>query len=590
MKAKKRNPPVNWNRVTELFDACVDMPAPRRREFLNRATANDPELRREVESLLASADKGGEFLENPKLTSLLAEPVRMNSAPPWTFRPVKVGKYHLLQKLGEGGMAEVYLAKTSGPGGFEKYVAVKRILPTYAGDTEFLKLFEYEARLSSLLSHANIVHIYDFAHIDDAYLLVMEHVAGKNLLQIIRKLATFEEKLPLEVILYVISEVCRGLEYAHSRKDEKSNASLNIVHRDISPKNIMISYDGAVKILDFGIAKARDRTHMTRTGGLRGTLDYMAPEIVNGGEVDLRGDIFSLAVIMYELISGEGLFKSENILQGLHLIKECKLPKERVAKLNLAPDLKGILLKALSKDPRDRYQHAGDMLADLQTYVNQNYSGLSHQKISHLVKELFAGEIQGEKMALEAIEAQPPAQTKKPEPMQIASAAPALPNAQNFTERKPMRQPAGFKAEPPSEGGFRTLLILGAIVAVASYLFYFYSTSKFTVPAPPPPVEKKPVAIETPAVAPPPPQVIPPAEVVQEVMNSDACLTKIQSEPTGVKVLMNGIEVGTTPTTVRLKCHAPIDLTLEHAGYETLNQTVIVKEKDSSFTLSLSKQ
>jgi len=182
------------------------------------------------------------------------------------FKPYKMGKYLLLERLAAGGMAEVYRAKSSGASGFEKHLAIKRILPEHLEDETFRRMFETEARISSSLQHANIVQIFDFVKFGETFLLVMEFVNGKNLRQVINKLRKQDFALPLECALFIINETSKGLEYAHSKKDDYSGQPHNIIHRDMSPQNIMLSYDGSVKIVDFGIANCKDKIEHTKSG------------------------------------------------------------------------------------------------------------------------------------------------------------------------------------------------------------------------------------------------------------------------------------------------------------------------------------
>lgn len=311
-----------------------------------------------------------------------------------------------MEKIASGGMAEVYRAKASGAGGFEKELAVKLILQTYTNDENFRRMFENEARLSSQLTHANIVQIYDFVKSGETFLLSMEFVDGKNLRQVVNKVKKNNFILPIELSVLIINEVCKGLEYAHTKKDSVTGKSLNITHRDMSPQNVMISYDGAVKIVDFGIAKAKDRVDVTRSGVIKGKFGYMSPEQANGIPVDHRSDIFSTGIILFELLTGKRLFATDNDLATLKLIQECVIPSPTRINPKIPVELEKILLKALTKDLKLRYQTAGAFHRQLQEFLNKNYSALTPNDVGTVMNKVFAQEIAAEKKRFEQIHRQ----------------------------------------------------------------------------------------------------------------------------------------------------------------------------------------
>ncbi|MCB9253149.1 MAG: protein kinase [Bdellovibrionaceae bacterium] len=319
------------------------------------------------------------------------------------FKPFKIGKYLLLERLATGGMAEVYRAKASGAGGFEKQLAIKRIIPSYAENDEFRRMFEYEARLSSLLNHANIVHVYDFVKSGDTYLLALEFVDGKNLRQVVNKAKKANFALPIEFGVYVINEVCKGLDYAHNLKDGYQGKHLNVIHRDMSPQNIMISYDGAVKIVDFGIAKARDRVDETRSGVIKGKFGYMSPEQASGQEIDHRSDIFSTVIILYELLVNRRLFASENDMATLKRIQECIVQRPSLLNPKVNNILEKLLLKGLTKDRSLRYQQAGELQQKLQEYLNKYHGSFNQNSVQHIMTKLFRAEMEQEKRRLEQV-------------------------------------------------------------------------------------------------------------------------------------------------------------------------------------------
>jgi len=322
------------------------------------------------------------------------------------FKPFKIGKYLLLERIATGGMAEVYRAKASGAGGFEKQLAIKRILPSYSANEEFRRMFEYEARLSSMLTHSNIVQIYDFVKSGETYLLAMEYVDGKNLRQLVNKAKKAGITPPIEFGLYIMNEVCKGLEYAHKKKDDLNGRPLNIIHRDMSPQNIMMSYDGAVKIVDFGIAKAKDRVDETRSGVIKGKFGYMSPEQANGEQVDHRTDIFSTGIILYELMTHKRLFAAENDMATLKQIQECVIVPASKLNPKVTPELEKIILKGLTKDLRLRYNDAGLFHRNLQEYLNKHFPTFTQKEAGDMISRIFKEEINQEKKRFEAIHRQ----------------------------------------------------------------------------------------------------------------------------------------------------------------------------------------
>jgi len=240
------------------------------------------------------------------------------------FEPKPFGKYFLTDRIAIGGMAEIYKAKTFGVDGFEKIMAIKKILSHYSADKEFITMLTDEAKLVVNLSHANIVQVYDLGRVGDDYFISMEFIDGINLRDILERVVELGQKIPSDVLVYIATEVCKGLDYAHNKKDINSNP-LKIVHRDISPQNILVSFDGGVKIVDFGIAKAAMNLSQTNIGFLKGKVNYMSPEQAFGKPIDGRTDVFSLGIVMYELFTGNRLFSGDSQMQILKKIRNTKI-------------------------------------------------------------------------------------------------------------------------------------------------------------------------------------------------------------------------------------------------------------------------
>ncbi|HEV3032441.1 MAG TPA: serine/threonine-protein kinase, partial [Polyangia bacterium] len=283
-------------------------------------------------------------------------------------KPILFGKYYLLERINVGGMAEVFKAKTFGVEGFERLLAVKRILPNIAEDEEFIAMFIDEAKIAVQLQHANIAQIFDLGKVDDSYFIALEHVHGKDLRSIFDRLRGKGEVMPIQQACHVIMQVCEGLDYAHNKRDAQGR-ELHLVHRDISPQNVLIGYEGEVKLIDFGIAKAAGKASKTQAGILKGKFGYMSPEQVRGLPIDRRSDIFSMGIVMYELLTNERLFVGESDFSTLEKVRNVEILPPSTYNRKIPDELERIVLKALAKDVDDRYQNAIDLHDELQAFV-----------------------------------------------------------------------------------------------------------------------------------------------------------------------------------------------------------------------------
>ncbi|HWU43951.1 MAG TPA: serine/threonine-protein kinase, partial [Bdellovibrio sp.] len=300
------------------------------------------------------------------------------------------GKYILLERLAAGGMAEVYLSKSTGAVGVNKFVAIKRILPQYSDNQDFIEMFKEEAKIAVNLNHGNVVSIYDFGVEKHQFFLVMEYVEGRNLRQILNELKKSNTQFTIEQIVYMIKEVAAGLDHAHRCIDGTTGRPLNIVHRDMSPQNIMVSFEGEVKIIDFGIAKAENQIEATKAGTLKGKYGYMSPEQADGQAIDPRTDIFSMGIVLWELLANDRLFTSNNEAAILRKIRECQVPSIRKINPSTPPELERIVSKALAKDRSLRYQTAAALHRDLNRFLNTQYPEFSPHDFSVFMKNAFS--------------------------------------------------------------------------------------------------------------------------------------------------------------------------------------------------------
>lgn len=316
------------------------------------------------------------------------------------FEPEVFGKYFLVDKIATGGMAEIFKAKTYSHGGFTNLLVIKRILAHLGENEDFVNMFIDEAKVSVALQHPNITRIYDFGRILDNYFIAMECVEGKDLRGLLRKLARKRKFLPVEYAVYIAHEVCKGLAYAHEKSDLQGEA-YGIVHRDVSPSNVLLSYEGAAKVADFGIAKAESNARITDAGVLKGKFEYMSPEQARGESIDHRSDIFSLGIILHETLTGRRLFKRDNDVQTLEAIKGGDYTAPSTVNGRIPPALDSVVLKALEVDRDNRYQTAAQMQEELAQFMFPTTPDVVRKALSSFLQELFSEEIAEERKRLE---------------------------------------------------------------------------------------------------------------------------------------------------------------------------------------------
>src|SRR5436190_10823109 len=306
-------------------------------------------------------------------------------------KPTRFGKYLLLERIAVGGMAEVFVAKAFGVEGFERLLAIKRILPTMGEDAEFIRMFVDEARLAVQLAHANIVQVLELGKHDESLYIAMEYISGRDLRQLMERFRKRQQPMPLPQACLIVAEVCEALDHAHRKKDAQGR-SLGIVHRDVSPQNVLVSFEGGVKLIDFGIAKAESRLQKTQSGILKGKFSYMSPEQVKGNAVDGRGDIFACGILLWELVCGEKLFTGESDYAVLEKIRAGAVPSPRSRNPQCPQALEKVILRALAPDPARRYPAASQLHDDLMRFTMASGSVFgSRQLAAWLRDELKAG-------------------------------------------------------------------------------------------------------------------------------------------------------------------------------------------------------
>ncbi len=313
--------------------------------------------------------------------------------------PVKFSRYYLVRNLGAGGMAQTYRAKLFAEHGFVKTLVVKLILPQFAADPRFLSMFIDEAKLAAGLAHGNIVSVFDFGSCGEGrearYFIAMEHVWGRDLATFVRGCQAAGQRVPVDLAVYVASEVSHALAHAHKRRDA-SGRLVRIVHRDVTPSNILLSFEGEVKLADFGIAKAVTGGHAAAEPGFAGKLAYMAPEQALGEPLDHRSDLFSLGIVLHEALAGQRLFRRPSAHATLQAVVEAPIPRLSEMREDVPVALDDILARALERDPAARYSSADELARDLAALSRNEELEMSSTFLGALMRRVFAKEIESD--------------------------------------------------------------------------------------------------------------------------------------------------------------------------------------------------
>ncbi|MDQ3034870.1 MAG: serine/threonine protein kinase, partial [Myxococcota bacterium] len=323
---------------------------------------------------------------------------------------VAFGKYLLLERIATGGMAEVWLGKTVQPAGagapgeqVSDLLAIKRLLSKFSDDEEFLHMFVDEARIAGQLDHPGIAQISELGKVGSSLYIAMEFVWGRDLLGIMRRLRELGREVDATTAAYVAARMCESLHFAHTAIG-RDGAPLNVVHRDVSPQNVLVSFDGKVKLIDFGIAKAASRSTKTQAGTLKGKVGYMSPEQVQGANIDHRSDQFAVGTVLYEMITGRPLFSRANNYEAMELVREANVPPLTSAAPSCPPRLASIVMKALSKRPEDRFASAHEMQKALSIYLADSDPGYERFTLVTWLRAIFKDEMTEEKARLDALD------------------------------------------------------------------------------------------------------------------------------------------------------------------------------------------
>ena len=430
-----------------------------------------------------------------------------------------LGKYKLVKLIAAGGMAEVYLAKQAGAAGFEKQVCLKRILPHLARDKSFVDMFLNEARLASQLDHPNIVSIFDLGEANGNYFIAMEFIDGPNLRTVAKRAAELNEFLPIPEVLKIISQAAAGLQYAHDLAD-KDGHPLGLVHRDISPNNVLVHRNGTAKVVDFGIAKAANSAGATRTGTLKGKVAYMPPEQLRGEPLDRRVDVFALGVVLYELITGRRPWEADNEVALIGKIMTEDPPALNELRPDAPEELVHIVHKALAKDREQRYQDCNELVADLEALLVQLGQSITSSRVADFVRAYAPPKddsqvSEGTEAGMGAIEDETFG-TGAAEPiMGPQSSAQASGTDFEKSDAGTLMMPQGVAPQASGKGWIAGVAVLLLILSGGGVAYYVLLHREA-------PVDDTPVAVERAQPQRPPPPAPPPAPAPEPVVAAPA--------------------------------------------------------------------
>jgi eukaryotic-like serine/threonine-protein kinase len=450
------------------------------------------------------------------------------------------GRYELLKRLAGGGMGEVFLARQRGLHGFEKLVVIKTLLPHLCEDEELIAMFRDEARVTAQLIHPNICQVFEFDQVGGVYYMAMEYLRGEDLRRLWRACEQKQRKLPVPLACRIVADAAAGLDFAHALRDA-SGRSFGIVHRDVSPQNIFVTFEGGVKLIDFGVAKATGRAQHTRTGALKGKYGYMSPEQAAGAGVDGRSDIFALGVVLHELLTGRRLFKAESDLETLARVRACQVPGPSAINRELPARLDSLVLRALAKAPEDRFSTAQEMRLSLEEWLIEERKGASSAHLAEFLKTIYAERAAAEVTA----EAGAPGPIAGAEPSQAGTAAGAPP----FRARKRMRA---------------TAAAIGLASAGAALVLLLPRAKEPLAPVP---------RAANVVVAPPP----------------RTRMVTIQAEPEGAEIYEGTRLIGRAPKIWADALDGEHELTLRREGYHEERGRIVVARDGDEFHFRLKK-
>lgn len=479
--------------------------------------------------------------------------------------PKRIGRYEVLGQLATGGMAEILLARITGPGEFRRAVVIKRILPGYAGQSSFVKMFLDEARIVATIRHPNVVQVQELGEHEGNAFLVMEYVEGENASSILKRTVASGVPLDPRLAAHVVAEMCAGLHAAHELVDDQGRHQ-NLVHRDVSPQNVIVGYDGHVKLVDFGIALTDNRGARTEPGEVKGKFEYMSPEQGHGQPLDRRSDLFSAGVVLYELSTGRRLFKRPSAAKTLDaILREPVVPPSRVVN-DFPPALDAIVQKALAKDPADRWATAAEMRKELLEVAR----GIADPgaELAARMRMLFVDRIAEKNDLLRRVDEGASVSHVPAGDLPDDVAVPEVPASEAPPPIASGRPPA---KQPPVVLFAAVGLVAFAALALVLGLLVFRGKK-------PDPAE--PTAVATSSTA-------EPSQSASVARNDNEVTVHVDSKPRGARVRVDGQERGETPTDlVVARGTSPITIEVQKGGYGAASQSV-TPDADQKLILGL---
>ncbi|HEY3447691.1 MAG TPA: serine/threonine-protein kinase [Myxococcales bacterium] len=452
---------------------------------------------------------------------------------------IPFGRYELLKRIAAGGMGEVFLARQVGMQGFEKLLVVKVLLPHLVEDQEFVTMFFDEARIAARLNHPNVAQIFDLGDVEGSYYIAMEYIHGDDVVRLWKTARTQEKPVPLPLVVRIAADAAAGLDYAHKATDA-NNQPLGLVHRDVSPQNILVTFDGGVKLIDFGVAKAAGRASHTATGTLKGKYSYMSPEQASGKPIDARSDVFALGVVLYEMATSLRLFKRETEISTLKAVEACEIPRPSETNPEIDEQLEAVMMKALARDANERYQDAAALRLALEDWAVQKRASASSAHLSAYMQGLYADRLAAERAEgkpFSEFEGTPSAIFRRGPGSKVAQAA----SSESSTEAVTPSERRGRK--PKSKAPLFAGLGAAALALVAGLAFALW-------PKPSP-------------VTPPP------------AVEPAASLT-VSTRPAGAKVVIDGASAGVSPIDkLPLTAGKRVSVEIVMDGFQAVRQDVI---------------
>jgi eukaryotic-like serine/threonine-protein kinase len=503
--------------------------------------------------------------------------------------PVRYGRYVLIDRLGVGGMAEVFRAVALGAEQFQRVVVVKRILPHLSENPAFIKMFIDEATLCGRLAHPNIIQVHEFGKEQGQFFIAMEYLHGRNLTHILGSLADSQESMPVAIAAEIMRQACRGLHYAHNLK-APDGKPLGIIHRDITPGNVIVAYSGSVKVVDFGVARVENRFRRGTTdpGLVKGKSAYLAPEQLSPNAVDHRADIFAAGIVLHEMLTGRRLFKADSSLESMELVKAMIIPRPSELRPDVPAGLDAIVMRALARKRAERYQTAGELADALEAFlIEQRFSS---QELLGFMHNWFAEESQNHRMLLSPdllvpslTSELPPADAGAGSGGSAGSARGSAPGSQGSLLSQWPALELDEQVTPAGGRGKRILLAGGALGLTLAALLAVLAGRPNARHVDTPPARMAAAPARAPVPVPPSPSPSP--------TPSPSVTISISSEPTGASVFEAGEQepLGETPLQITTtRGPTPITFRIAKAGYVE-GQLTLVPDSDRPALVTLAK-